>query len=546
MIVSFKRILLNFYLVLQIFTVSMGLLCGFVSYAEKDPLKAFQNFVQENIPSGVEKVKNSVVHLFLTTHEGRSNGTGFILEDGILVTNAHVLLDKSYSSSNQINSGHLFKIKIFQEGRLLDVQVTSIQAVDPIHDLVLLNIKGDIPPAIKKSKGEVDLKKEKLFFVGYPHGKLKAMGQKGPIEIFESKNHAEIYMPVSTNDVSGASGSPIVNQKGELVGALHSTSTIERKIIFSKSDSLFSLRNAEYGVQCSKNTSIKDCFQQMEDFHLKEALKGDAYAQYKLSSYHHRNFRYKKALKWSERAAQQGFVLAQYHLAYRFYSLKSYKEAIKWLELASQNGYKTSMNLLGSMYYQGQGVPQDYKKAMKFFKAASSQKSITDSKYTIASMYARGEGVSKNHKEAIRWHQLAVESGSLKSLAILGAYYYFGTDETPQDYKKAFKYFKTAAQHGSKEVYYFLGVMHYEAEGVPQNYKKAMELFGISARQGSSNAKYMLGLMYSQGQGAPQDTKISIGLMKQAAQQGNKQAQKYLSKLKDNKCVEVFNKGVQS
>ena len=496
MVVSFKRIFLNFYLVLQVFTVSMGLLCGFVSHAKKDPLKAFQNFVQENIPSGVEEVKNSVVHLFLTTHKERSTGTGFILEDGVLVTNAHVLLDKSDSFVNQINSGHLSYIEIFQEGRLLDVQVTSIQAVDPIHDLVLLNIKGEIPPAIKKPQGEVDLTKEKLFFVGYPYKKLKAMGQKGPIEIFESKNHAEIYMPVSTNDVSGASGSPIVNKKGQLMGILTSVSNIKREIIFSNNDSLFSLRNAEYGVQCSKNTSIKDCFQQMEDFHLKEALKGDTYAQYKLSSYHHRNSRYKKAFKWLEQAAQKGFVLAQHHLAYRFYSLKSYKEAIKWLELASQNGYKTSMNLLGSMYHQGQGVPQDYKKAMKFFKAASSQKSITDSKYTIASMYARGEGVSVNHKEAIRWHQLAVESGSLKSLAILGAYYYFGTDEVPQDFKKAFKYFQMAAQHGSKEVYYFLGIMYYHGEGVPQNYKKAMELFGISARQGSSNAKYMLGLMY--------------------------------------------------
>ena len=51
-----KRILLNFYLVLQVFTVSMGLICGFDSYARID-------IVQENIPSGVEKVKNSVVLL---------------------------------------------------------------------------------------------------------------------------------------------------------------------------------------------------------------------------------------------------------------------------------------------------------------------------------------------------------------------------------------------------------------------------------------------------------------------------------------------------
>ena len=137
----FKRILLNFYFVLQIFTVSMGLLCGSISYAEKDPLKAFQNFVKEDIPLELEEVKKSVVNLFVTTDKGRDRGTGFILEDGVLVTNAHLVLDNSSSFFNQINSGHLSHIEIFQEGQLLDVQVTSIQAVDPIHDLILLNIK---------------------------------------------------------------------------------------------------------------------------------------------------------------------------------------------------------------------------------------------------------------------------------------------------------------------------------------------------------------------------------------------------------------------
>ena len=510
MIVSFKRILLNFYLVLQIFTVSMGLLCGSFSYAEKDPLKEFQNYVKEDIPSSVNKVKSSIVELFLKTNKGRSAGTGFILEDGTLVTNVHVILDKSNSFVNQINSDHLPQIEIFQEGRLLDVQVISIQALDSVHDLALLNVKGsEIPPAIKKPRKKLDLKKEKLFFVGYPYGKLKAMGQKGPIEIFESKVHTEVHMPVSNSDVPGASGSPIVNKKREVVGILTSGSDLENKIIFSNNDSLFSLQNAEYGVQCSKSTSIKNCFQQMEDFHLKEALKGDTFAQYKLGLYYFIDSEYKKALKWLKQAAQGEFILAQHQLGNRLHTLELYKESFKWLELANQNGYKASMYLLGVMHYLGQGVPQDYKKAMKFFKDASSKKSIPNFKYNVASMYARGEGVSKNHKEAIRWHQLAVESGSLKSLVKLGLYYYIGQNEVLQDYKKAIEYFKLADQHGN------------------------------------SNATYMLSLMYHQGEGVPQDRKKAFEYLKQAAQQGHKEARSSLNKLKNNKCAEVFNKGDQ-
>ncbi|MGI9549402.1 MAG: S1 family peptidase, partial [Bdellovibrionales bacterium] len=202
----FKRIFLNFYFALQVFAVSMVLLCGSFSYAETDVLKDFKNYAKEDIPLKVEKVKNSVVQLYIKDEIG----TGFILEDGILATNSHAvenILNKNNFFS-KIDSDPLSEIEILQEDRLLDVQITSIQALDPVHDLALLNIKGDIPPAIKKPRRKVDLTKEKLFFVGYPNGKLKAMGQKGTIEILESKNHAEIYMPVFTSDIGGAIGSP--------------------------------------------------------------------------------------------------------------------------------------------------------------------------------------------------------------------------------------------------------------------------------------------------------------------------------------------------
>ena len=429
---ALKRILLNFYLILQIFAVSMGLLCSFISYAEKDPLK-------ENIPSDVEEVKNSVVKLFITTNKRRSTGTGFILEDGLLVTNAHVLLDKSDSFVNKINSGHLSYIEIFQEGQLLDVQVTSIQALDPIHDLALLNIKGDIPPVIKKHQGKMDLTKEKLFFVGYPYGKLKAMGQKGPIEIFESKAHTEVHMPVSNNNnnnMHGASGSPVVNQKGEIMGVLHSGSNFENKVIFSNNDLLFSLQNAEYGVQCSKSASIKNCFQQAEDFHLKEAKKGDVFAQYKLGLYYFIDSEYIKALKWLNKAAQQKFVLAQYQLGSKLYALESYKESFKWFKIANQNGYKTSMYLLGFMHYHGQGVPQNYKKAFQYFELAA-QQGNSDAYFALGIMYDHGQGV-------------------------------------PQDFEKAFEYLKLAAQQGNKEAQNFLKKL--------KNNKKCIKIFNKGAQ----------------------------------------------------------------
>ncbi|MGI9549347.1 MAG: S1 family peptidase [Bdellovibrionales bacterium] len=350
---SLKRILLNFYFALQIFTVSMGLLCGFDSYSETD-------IVQENIPYGVEEVKNSVVKLFLKTNEGIDKGTGFILEDGILVTNFHVLSDGNDSFFNQINSGHLSQIKILQDYHLLDVQVTSIQAVDPVHDLALLNIKGDIPPAIKKHQGELDFTKEQLFLVGYPYGQLKVVDQKGPIQIYEIEDRAiEARIPVSDSDQRGASGGPIVNQKGEVVGICKSISSLGKTVNFSYSEYLFSLQNAEYGVQCSKSISVKDCFKKAKNFLLKEAQKGDIYAQFKLG---------KEALKGDaytqfklEKEVQKEDTYAQFKLrnVYAITKLALYfikmkiktknKEDLKWLKIPAEEENKEIKNFLNEL-----------------------------------------------------------------------------------------------------------------------------------------------------------------------------------------------------
>ena len=421
----FKRIFLNFYFALQIFVVSIGLLCSFVSYAEID-------IAQENIPYDVDEVKNSVVRLVLNqkkTHIPIRIGTGFILEDGILVTNFHVLkalLSKSEKKLySKINPDFLSQIKISQEGQLLDVQITSIQALDSVHDLALLNIKGDIPPAIKKPRRKVDLTKEELFLVGYPSGQLKAIGQNAPIEIFESKDHTEARMSVSNSDQHGASGSPVVNQRGELMGVLNSSSSFENKIIFSDSKHLFSLQNAEYGVQCFKNKSIKKCFKKVEDFHIKEAKKGDAYAQYQL-----------------------GFIFREFN---------KYKKAIKYLELAAQQGNRRSYLVLGNMYLQGEGVSQDDKKAFEYFELAAQAESQY-AYYILGNMYLHGETVPQDSKKAIEYFELAAQAGNKDVYYALGNMYLRG-EGVPQDSKKAIEYFELAAQAGNKEAYYILGFM---------------------------------------------------------------------------------------
>ena len=52
---------------------------------------------------------------------------------------------------------------------------------------------------------------------------------------------------------------------------------------------------------------------------------------------------------------------------------QDYGEAAKWYRLAAEQGNPTAQSNLGSMYYSGQGVPQDYVQAYMWVDLAASR-----------------------------------------------------------------------------------------------------------------------------------------------------------------------------
>ena len=52
---------------------------------------------------------------------------------------------------------------------------------------------------------------------------------------------------------------------------------------------------------------------------------------------------------------------------------QDYDEAAKWYRLAAEQGNATAQSNLGSMYYSGEGVPQDYVQAYMWVSLAASR-----------------------------------------------------------------------------------------------------------------------------------------------------------------------------
>ena len=93
----------------------------------------------------------------------------------------------------------------------------------------------------------------------------------------------------------------------------------------------------------------------------------------------------------------------------------------EWTPLAEAGDEAAQYNL-GIMNFNGQGVPQDYKEAVKWYRLAAEQ-GDADAQYNLGVMLKDGRGVPQDYKEAVKWYRLAVEQGDAKAQTNLGLMY---------------------------------------------------------------------------------------------------------------------------
>ena len=103
---------------------------------------------------------------------------------------------------------------------------------------------------------------------------------------------------------------------------------------------------------------------------------------------------------------------------------------------------------LGNMYYMGQGGPQDYAEAMKWWRLAADQ-GVADAQYKLGKMYRNGEGVPQDYAEAVKWWRLAADQGVADAQSDLGVMYSNGQGVL-QDNAVAHMWYNIGAANGSE------------------------------------------------------------------------------------------------
>jgi len=149
-----------------------------------------------------------------------------------------------------------------------------------------------------------------------------------------------------------------------------------------------------------------------------------------------------------------------------------------WLPLAQQGDARAQF-LLGSLYAQGYGVPQDYSVATQWFRRAAEQGHVA-AQYNLGVRYHEGRGAPRDPSQAAEWFWRAAQQGFARAQYNLGVLYANG-DGVQRDASQAAQWFRQAADQEDPKAQYNLGLFYAEGIGVPQDYGEAYVWFTLAA-----------------------------------------------------------------
>ncbi|SDM21810.1 Trypsin-like peptidase domain-containing protein [Oryzisolibacter propanilivorax] len=147
-----------------------------------------------------------------------SSGSGFFVsKSGHIITNAHVVLNKSY-----------FMIRE-RSGKIHQAEVIGASEK---YDLALLKIKG-IFPYLTVGVPKIVEKGQRVYAIGYPAAAVHGLESKitdGIINSLSGPESGDHWMQISAPVQGGNSGGPLVNEAGIVVGVIVASADIEKYV----------------------------------------------------------------------------------------------------------------------------------------------------------------------------------------------------------------------------------------------------------------------------------------------------------------------------
>ena len=513
-------------------------------------------FSQEtNVPQPVVQAGGAVYKLLDVEEDPR--GTGFLLENGLLVTALHNFVSNSYGMLSIHD--HIDSHSLSQNGVPSDIKIKSLKAVSAYADIAILEVEGDFQNYISERKTP-SLEGE-FFIVGYKSSMVQYAKSRSLLKKISIIHYT---MSFDLNEIKGMSGSPLLDSQGQFIGVVTSSEgNIHNSVM---SDKINDVIQGRLGTRCEGN--IRACIeqelqkiqrqvdvqldpdykiketdqtffhhpldvlfsilqrQQIEPYLRKGSELGFAEAQRNLSTYYQQN----KNLKEVIVDKKSGLITVQSKIpdgtTYQKVSKANEKKFVEELKKAADQGdYQSQINL--GLFYEG----------------LLSTLKIESSRETKGQSFNRDPAIDQMLDQAIYYLKLAADQDSATANYFLAQIY-----EEEGDRERGLERLKKAGNLGHQEALKRLSVMYMEGrEGVQQDFEKAYYYALQFKRQGHSitkffermereakqnaSAQYVLGLHYVQSGEADENPYMrdnGIEMIVTAAERGDLKARQWV------------------
>ena len=98
---------------------------------------------------------------------------------------------------------------------------------------------------------------------------------------------------------------------------------------------------------------------------------------------------------------------------------RDFATALRLLRPLADQGNAVAQFILGVMYDNGKGVPQNDAEAMNWYREAA-DRGETNAQCNLGTMYLTGQGVPQDYAEALKWYRKAADQGNANAQFNLG------------------------------------------------------------------------------------------------------------------------------
>jgi len=210
---------------------------------------------------------------------------------------------------------------------------------------------------------------------------------------------------------------------------------------------------------------------------------------------------------------------------------QDYKESMKWSLKSIESFHAQMEKTVEASHAQ---MEKALSATMQIYKPELVKKAEAgdaNAQNDLASCYYNGKGVTQDDKEAVKWWTRGAEQGNARAQYRLGLCYLRG-EGLAKDEKEAVKWFAKSVEKGNATAQYNLALCYANGQGVGKDEKEAVKWFAKSAEQGNATAQYNLGVCYANGQGVGKDEKEAVKWLRKSAEQGLPEAKEAIEKLK--------------